>query len=131
MVACTLIITTLFYKQFHSFLLHGEVYKQFPSLHSQVYQLIASIHVAFLLQVLEIHSSMSKRFNINFINNKYIWEFDQEPNAWNISSQVTCTGSSISSKSFLTLASIWTLIILTRGICITGIGNTFVNIWKI
>ena len=38
-----------------------------PSLHSQVYELMVSIHVAFLLQVLEMHSSISRQFNINFI----------------------------------------------------------------
>ena len=45
-----------------------------PSLHSQAYELMVSIHVAFLLQVFEIHSSISKKFNINFIDKKYIWE---------------------------------------------------------
>ena len=39
-----------------------------PSLHSQVYELIVSIHVAFESQLLEIHSSISKTFNINFMN---------------------------------------------------------------
>ena len=41
-----------------------------PSLHSQVYEWIASIHSAFLSQWLEIHSSMSKTFNIVKFRNK-------------------------------------------------------------
>ena len=56
-----------------------------PSLHSQVYELMVSIHVAFLLQVLEIHSSISKTFNVDFIDNNISEKFPdwQEPNAWN------------------------------------------------
>ena len=44
-----------------------------PSLHLQVYELISSLHSAFVWQGLEIHSSISKKFHIEFINStKYI-----------------------------------------------------------
>ena len=40
-----------------------------PSVHLQVYELIESMHSEFLSQWLEIHSSMSKTFNITNFNN--------------------------------------------------------------
>ena len=48
-----------------------------------------------------------------------------------ISYQVTCTGCSITSKSFLARAIVWTNKIVTCGICVARFGNTFVNVWKI
>ena len=45
--------------------------------------------------------------------------------------QITCTGSSITSKSFFARAIIWIDSIFTQCICVAGIGNTFVNFWKI
>ena len=45
-----------------------------------------------------------------------------------LSYHITCTGSPITSKSFLARAIIRTNKIVTCGICVARFGNTFVNV---
>ena len=45
-------------------------------MHLQIYELMTSLHSAFAWHGLEIHSSISEKFNLNFMNRtKYIRNF--------------------------------------------------------
>ena len=80
-----------------------------------------------MLKTIIFHKGNLRMFDVTLLSSKTIENRILQYH-FIISYQITCTGSSITSKSFLARAIIRTNKILTCRICVARFGNTFVNV---